>query len=108
MSGERTSENGADSDEVEVLLEKARVRALEILTARRADVLALCHALETHRTLDGDDVKAVFSRTTGPHVDGTMYTSAVIAELEKYHTEVRDAVRENRDVLVPWRATFER
>ena len=53
-------------------------------------MLALCHALETHRTLDG-----------------AMYTGEVIAELEKYHTEVCDAVRENRDVLVSWRAIFE-
>jgi ATP-dependent Zn protease len=107
MNGSVLSEKNADADEVEALLEKARDRAHEILLARRADVLALCHALEAHRTLDGDDVQAVFQRKQGPHVDGAMYTEVVIAELEEYHREVRDAVRENRDVLMPWRATFE-
>jgi ATP-dependent Zn protease len=106
MTGSGMAENGADPDEVEALLEAARVRAREILEARRSDVLALSHALEAHRTLDGDDVQAVFQRRSGPHVDGAMYTEQVLAELEQYHTEVRDAVRENRDVLVPWKATF--
>ena len=100
------STSGSDSDEVEALLLQARDRARAILEDRRSDVLALCHALEAHRTLDGDDVEAVFQRRQGPHVDGAMYTDEVILELEKYHSEVRDAVRENRDVLIPWRAAF--
>ena len=100
------STSGSDPDEVEALLLQARDRARAILEDRRSDVLALCHALEAHRTLDGDDVEAVFQRRKGPHVDGAMYTDEVILELEKYHSEVRDAVRENRDVLIPWRAAF--
>jgi cell division protease FtsH len=57
-----------------------------ILGTNREDVLALAHALETHKTLSGDDVRAVFDRTRGPVVDGTPYSDETFMRaLSDYH-----------------------
>jgi len=45
-------------------------RTEQILTEDRSQVLALAHALETHKTLSGEDVVAVLEHTRGPLVDG--------------------------------------
>lgn len=93
---------GAPGDEIEEILLKAQDRAREILEAHRADVLAVCHALEEHRTISGVDVEAVMNRTHGEKVDGTKYDAAAIEVLEAYHQEVVAAIREARDVAVEW------
>jgi hypothetical protein len=49
-------------------------------------VLSLAHALETHKTLTGEDVVAVIERQPGPFVDGRPYADAsLIGRLEDYH-----------------------
>ena len=56
------------------------------MTANRAKVLALAHALETYKTLSGEDVIAVMDGGVGPLVDGRPYQDpAKIAEIELYH-----------------------
>ena len=56
----------------------------------------MTHALETHKTLSGKDVRAVIEGTTGPLVDGRGYVEAdIIADLEAYH---RQAVRAHKVV----------
>ncbi|MGI8334046.1 AAA family ATPase [Actinomadura scrupuli] len=73
-------------ERIEVLLGTLLDRAAQILTENRHDVLALAHALETHKTLTGDDVIAVLERRPGPLIDGTLYQgSRLAAELESYH-----------------------
>jgi len=69
-------------DRLHVLLDKVE----DILAQNRSSVLTLAHALETHKTLSGDDVVAVLEHTEGPFVDGRVYADpALIQELEEYH-----------------------
>jgi len=49
-------------------------RAEEILKENKFKVLALAHALETYKTISGDDVIAVMNGEKGPLVDGRPYS----------------------------------
>lgn len=70
-------------------------RAGELLREHRREVLCLAHALETHKTLGGDDVVAVIRGEPGPLIDGTIYASdQLYRELEDYH---RDAARAHKE-----------
>jgi len=83
----RRLEVGSLADRIEDNLTTLLSRAEEILRSERASILALAHALESHKTLSGEDVSAVLEHTRGPLVDGTPYADAAfIAELEAYHT----------------------
>ena len=74
------------ADRIEDNLAGLLARTEEILSEHRADVLALAHALERHRTLSGEDVAAVLEHTRGPLVDGTPYADPEFAaELAEYH-----------------------
>jgi ATP-dependent Zn protease len=74
------------ADRIEDNLTTLLQRAEEILRENRAKVLSLAHALETHKTLSGDDVVAVLEGTQGPLADGRPYLNAEnIAEIERYH-----------------------
>ncbi|MGN9844640.1 AAA family ATPase [Nonomuraea sp. H19] len=67
----------------------------ELLQRHRREVLCVAHALETHKTLNGDDVVAVIRREPGPLIDGTIYASEELyQELEDYH---RDAARAHKE-----------
>ena len=61
-------------DRIENNLSTLLVRAEEILKENRFKVLALAHALETHKTISGDDVIAVMNGEKGPLVDGRPYS----------------------------------
>ena len=55
-------------------------------------VLALAHALETHKTLTGEDVEAVLDQRIGISVDGTVYSDPeFIEKLEEYHAAAAGA-----------------
>ncbi|HTX26786.1 MAG TPA: AAA family ATPase [Streptosporangiaceae bacterium] len=83
------------ADRIENNLKVLLERTEEILRDNRNDVLALAHALESHKTLSGEDVVAVLERGRGPLVDGTPYADAsFIAQLDDYH---RSAARAHRD-----------
>ncbi len=58
------------ADRIEDNLNGLLARVEEIITEDRDRVLSLAHALETHKTLTGDDVVAVIERQPGPFVDG--------------------------------------
>ncbi len=64
--GERIEEN----------LESLMQRTETLLAQNWFEVLAVTHALETNKTLTGDDIKAVVDGTPGPLVDGTEYHTA--------------------------------
>ena len=61
-------------DRIENNLSTLLVRAEEILKENKFKVLALAHALETHKTISGDDVIAVMNGEKGPLVDGRPYS----------------------------------
>ena len=72
------------------------VKAEEILRDNERYVLALAHALESHKTLSGEDVTAVFDGGRGPLVDGAPYADdAFIAKLREYHLAAKRAHQEH-------------
>jgi cell division protease FtsH len=97
---QKGKESGPDmrhalADRIEDNLGTLMRQTEEILRDNRSHVLALAHALETHKTLSGEDVAAVFEKTKGPLVDGTPYGDPdFITALESYHM---DAARAHRD-----------
>ena len=58
------------ADRIEDQLTTLLDRTEQILRENRNHVLALAHALETHKTLSGEDVVAVLEHSRGPLVDG--------------------------------------
>ncbi|MFN0282838.1 MAG: AAA family ATPase [Kineosporiaceae bacterium] len=76
--------------------------AERILREHRGQVLALAHALETFKTLNGDDVIAVLEGTRGSIVDGRPYNDpAFAADLETYHASAVEAHRRHTSVATP-------
>jgi ATP-dependent Zn protease len=74
------------ADRIEDHLAEMLRQTGQLLEERRRDVLTLAHALETHRTLTGDDVVAVLEGRPGPLVDGTTYRHPdLLEEIETYH-----------------------
>jgi cell division protease FtsH len=74
------------ADRVETNLVRLLAQAEEILRENEAEVLSIAHALETHKTLSGEDIKAVVNGQRGPVVDGTPYANPVfISQLRDYH-----------------------
>ena len=61
-------------DRIENNLATLLSRAEDILKENKFKVLALAHALETHKTISGDDVIAVMNGEKGPLVDGRPYS----------------------------------
>ncbi|HMF05340.1 MAG TPA: AAA family ATPase [Acidimicrobiia bacterium] len=89
--GERIEEN----------LEGLLQRTESLLADNSLEVLAVTHALETNKTLTGDDIKAVVDGTPGPLVDGTEYHSPEFAEqAREYHRQVVIAHKEHASVDV--------
>jgi cell division protease FtsH len=93
---------GSLGERIETNLKEQLDRVEGLLTQHRASVLALAHALETHKTLAGDDVKAVISGTPGPLIDGRpYYEPAFVERLEAYHATVMQAHKTHEKVAIP-------
>jgi ATP-dependent Zn protease len=87
------------ADRIEDNLTRQLGRAEEILTESRGHILSLAHALETHKTLTGEDVVAVFEHRQGPLIDGRPYADpGFMQQLEEYHTSAALAHREHGNV----------
>ncbi len=84
------------ADRIEDNLTQLLKRTETIIRENRNDVLALAHALETHKTLSGEDVVAVLEHTRGPLVDGAPYSDErFLAKLSDYHLAAARAHREH-------------
>jgi len=82
------------ADRIEDNLVEMLERTAAILEENRRQVLALAHALETHKTLTGEDVVAVLEGRPGPLVDGSIYADEdFLAGLEQYHRAALEAHR---------------
>jgi cell division protease FtsH len=93
---------GSLGERIEEHLAELLARAEALLGENRAEVLRLAHALETHKTLAGEDVVAVIEGTTGPLVDGSRYRDNGFAEaMEQFHTAVVEAHRAHEVVALP-------
>src|SRR5215472_14229425 len=64
------------ADRIEDNLTALLARVDSLIRECRPQVLSLAHALETHKTLSGDDVVAVIEHTEGPLLDGRPYADA--------------------------------
>ncbi|MFM1937219.1 MAG: hypothetical protein RLZZ320_77 [Actinomycetota bacterium] len=74
------------SDRIEDNLASLLRKSEELLKEDRVHVLAVAHALETHKTLSGNDVHAVIEGHKGDVVDGSKYQLPEnIAAIEAYH-----------------------
>ncbi len=92
---------GQLGERIEATLARLLEKAEEILTESRSEVLALAHALETHKTLTGDDVLAVIEGRPGPLVDGSIYRrDSFGVELEAYHEAAVSAHQGHTKVLL--------
>src|SRR5437588_3726506 len=87
---------------VEAKMRELVGRVTTVLEQDRRHVLSLAHALETHKTISGDDVVAVIEGGAGPLVDGRPYHDPdVMDTLELYHASVLNAMREHSRVEQP-------
>ena len=89
------------ADRIEDNLNVLLGRVEEIITEDRGRVLCLAHALETHKTLTGDDVVAVIEARQGPLVDGRPYADpGLVQRLEEYHRRAALAHREHAAIAM--------
>jgi cell division protease FtsH len=94
-----TKLRAALADRIEDQLSELLDRAEGILKENRSSVLAIAHALETHKTLTGEDIEAVVEGREGLTVDGRVYRDpAFVASLEDYHAAAAGAHRGHTSV----------
>ena len=89
---------------IEGKLAELQARTEQLLADNRGQILAVAHALETFKTLTGDDVEAVIEGRAGPLVDGSVYQlPGFLDAAENYHARVLDAHRSHArvDVALP-------
>jgi hypothetical protein len=101
QKGESTENKlrAALADRIEDQLGALLDRAEDILRQNRTAVLAIAHALETHKTLTGEDVEAVIEGREGLNVDGRVYRDLVfVSQLEDYHAAAAGAHRSHTAV----------
>jgi ATP-dependent Zn protease len=110
--GMGTAEDGTDRNlleselgqRVEVKLAELYEVTQRLLEENRAEVLAVAHALETHKTVSGDDVEAIIEGREGSLVDGRPYhEAAFMQDVERYHEAALVAHKAHSavDVMMP-------
>jgi ATP-dependent Zn protease len=96
---DRNMWDGEFGKRVEAKLQDLYIKTWDLLEENRRHVLAVAHALETVKTITGEDVAAVVDGTVGPLVDGRPYQDAVfVEELEAYHEACVAAQNQHSDV----------
>ena len=78
-------------DRIEANLERLYAKTEQILAAseNRQSVLAVAHALESNKSVTGQDIMAITEGTQGPFIDGALYRTAYAQKkLESYHAAV--------------------
>jgi len=89
-------------EQVEERLGELMERTHLLLSENRRAVLAVAHALETHKTVTGDDIQAIIEGRPGTLIDGSPYGSATFADIaEEYHARVLAAHKGHGQVEVP-------
>jgi cell division protease FtsH len=77
-------------------------RTESLVGSNRREILAVAHALETHKTVTGDDVIAVIEGRQGPLIDGRVYGHpGFLSEAEAYHLRALDAHKQHSQVDLP-------
>jgi cell division protease FtsH len=76
-------------------------RTERVLAENRSSILGLAHALETNKTLTGEDVQAIIDGRPGPLVDGRPYhVSEFVEQVEVYHAEAVKAHKAHASVAL--------
>ncbi len=97
--GDRALFDSAFGQSVEEKLTELYESTWTLLEENRSEVLALAHALETVKTITGDDVEAIIEGTRGPTVDGRPYRDpSFLQMLHRYHEAVLRAHKEHAGV----------
>ncbi len=87
---------------IEAKLVELLGRTEELLAVNRVPVLAVAHALETNKTVTGEDAAAVIEGVEGPILDGRGYHTDEFAEAaERYHAMVVAAHKGHAKVEAP-------
>jgi cell division protease FtsH len=83
---ERDPLRGTLGQRIEEDLRALFERTRKLIAENRHEILAVTHALESHKTLSGEDVAAIIEGTEGPMIDGRRYhTPEFKAMAEEYH-----------------------
>ena len=87
---------------IEAKLAELMQKTTDLLADNRLEVLAVAHALETHKTITGDDVIAIIEGRPGPFIDGRLYHTEQFSEMaEEYHAQAVIAHKTHGAVQVP-------
>jgi hypothetical protein len=98
---ERGLLKGSLATRIETKLRELFDRTEQLLGENRTEILAVTHALETHKTLTGSDIEAVIEGKRGLIVDGRVYRAPEFVEIaERYHAEVLKAHADHSSVGV--------
>jgi ATP-dependent Zn protease len=93
---------GGLGERIEDKLVELMDRTRQLLEANRTQILALAHALETYKTIPGEDVHAIIEGRRGPLIDGTPYGQPEFKAIaEDYHSRVMAAHRGHGRVDIP-------
>ena len=101
---DRSIHDTAFGHDVEQRLQELLAEVTDLLVENRRFVFAVAHALETHKTITGEDVVGIFQGTRGTTVDGAAYhTDEFMLSYEAYHLAMVDAHRrqERTNAAVP-------
>ncbi len=89
-------------ERIEGKLQEIFDRTERLVRENRSEVLAVAHALESHKTVTGEDVEAIIEGREGPLIDGRAYRSKeFMRTAEDYHSQVVDAHKGHAAVKVP-------
>ncbi len=93
---------GTLGERIEDKLADLMERTQRLLEANRRAVLAVAHALETHKTVTGEDIRAIIEARPGTLIDGTPYGTTEFDRLaEDYHNRVVAAHKGHGKVDIP-------
>ncbi|HEX2384586.1 MAG TPA: AAA family ATPase [Acidimicrobiales bacterium] len=80
--------------DIDAKLKELLAKAHDLLDENRVHVLAVAHALETYKTITGDEIIAIIEGRVGLQLDGRSYHEPGAAQrLEEYHAAVVLAMR---------------
>jgi ATP-dependent Zn protease len=97
--GDRALFDSVFGQSVEDKLNELYEKTWALIDEHRSEVLALAHALETVKTITGDDVEAIIEGKKGPTVDGRPYHDTSFQQMiGRYHDAVLRAHKEHAGV----------
>lgn len=89
-------------ERIESRLERIYLEVTKLIEQNRLVILSVAHALETNKTVTGEDVLAIVHGEKGPLLDGRIYKNPeILAAIERYHESAAEAHASHQSVVVP-------